>query len=249
MSELILSKEESTICNLCGNEKAEFLFSLKSCNIVKCRNCGLIFIDPRTITDDLVANYEGNYSQGYIAKAVSKRKRADRKVKRLFKMKKQGRFLDIGCSAGFILEAARKRGFETYGVEISPLALQYAKEELRLNVFDGFLDEARFPDHYFDVITMYEVIEHVPDPTRFLLEVRRIIKEDGIIELSTPNIGHRKAKKEKEGWEAVIVDHLYYYTMDTLDRMLKKTGFYIFKKQFTLKPGLKVYVKPLPTKK
>lgn len=231
-------------CNLCGADDTEFLFIKDNCRVVRCKRCGLAYINPRVAKEQLKDRYAGDYSLGYIAKVASKRKRAKKIVKRIFKFKKKGRFLDIGSSAGFILEAARERGFEPYGVEISPHALRYAREKLELNVFDAYLEDAHFPDDFFDVVTMYSLLEHLPDPHKLLKDVSRIIKHDGLIEIWTPNIGHRRARRMGREWQNIIPDHLYYFSLETLKKMLEKAGLRLYKNQFTLKDGLKVYAMP-----
>ncbi len=231
-------------CNLCGTDDTELLFIKDDCKIVKCKKCSLVYINPRIGEERRREKYRGDYSLGYIAKEASKRKRARKIIKRILKFKRRGKFLDIGCSAGFILEAARKKGFEPYGVEISPHALRYVREELKLEVFEGYLEDAVFPDSFFDVVTMYNLLEHVSDPTRLLIEIRRIIKSDALIEIWTPNIGHKRAQRMGREWPNIISEHLYYFDLESLRKLLEKTGFYLFKNQFTFKDGLKVYVRP-----
>jgi len=231
-------------CNLCEVDHSELLFTKNNYKLVRCKKCGLIYINPRIAGERLKDSYAGDYSLGYIAKKASKRRRAKGIVKRIFKFKKQGKFLDIGCSAGFILEAAREKGFEVFGVEISPHALKFAREELKFDIFEGYLENAHFPDGFFDVITMYNLLEHVPDPAKFLKEVSRIAKEGSLIEIWTPDIGHRRARKMGSNWNNIFPEHLYYFSLDTLKRALEKAGLNIYKNQFTLKDGLKVYVVP-----
>jgi len=236
--------EEYVNCNLCGADCSQPLFIKDDYKVVKCKKCSLVYINPRVGKVQLKGKYAGDYSLGYIDKKVSKRKRAKKIVKRISKFKRKGRFLDVGCSAGFILEAARERGFDPYGVEISPYALRHAREELKLEVFDGYLEDASFADDFFDVVTMYNLLEHVPDPTKLLKEVRRIVKHDGLVEMWTPNIGHWKARRMGKNWQDIISDHLYYFSLETIKKILEKTGFQLYKRQFTLKDGLKVYAVP-----
>ena len=237
-------------CNLCGLDNPRPMFTVtqgsqlgEGFQIVQCPGCSLIFMSPRPSQEYFEERYSGNYSAGYIDKKVSKQRRAHRIVRRITRYKKNGRFLDIGCSAGFVLEAARAKGFEVYGVEISPLAIRFAREELQLDIKEGYLETAEFPSAYFDVITLYHVIEHVDDPVKFFQEVRRILKPDGLVEIWTPDIGHFQAKKLGPRWKNFISDHLYYFDIKTLAKMLEKTGLMVYKNQFTFKDGLQVYAK------
>lgn len=230
-------------CSLCGVDDARFLFVKDNEKIVQCNQCNLVYINPRPAGNVLKEKYEDGYSLGYIAKKNSKRKRARKIVKGILRFKKEGKFLDIGCSAGFILEAARMVGFEPYGVELCPQGVKYAREELNLQVFAGYLEDASFPDNFFDVITMYNLLEHVPDPAKLLREICRILKENGLVEIWTPNVGHRRAKRMGVNWPNFIPEHLIYYSLETLKRMLEKAGLCLYKNQFTIKDGLKCYAK------
>ena len=165
-------------CDLCQIDDFRVLFERPDTRIVRCNRCGLVYINPRLKQESGKEAYADDYTLGYIAKQASKRRRARRIVKRISRLKKGGRFLDIGCSAGFILEAARNMGFEPYGVEIAPDALKYAKEEMGLQVSNGYIEESHFPDSFFDVITAYSVLEHVLYPVKFLQETERILKDD-----------------------------------------------------------------------
>lgn len=232
---------EHIACNLCGSDDIIVLYQRIDLRVVRCRLCGLSYLNPRLMSSDLQDKYSHGYSAGYIAKEKSKKKRAKKIIKNILRHKKSGKFLDIGCSAGFILNEARERGFEAYGVDISPLGLRHAKEVMKLNVFEGYLEQAEFSDDFFDVITLYNLIEHIPDPARFLKEISRIAKENALIEIWTPDIGHWNAKLKRERWKNIFPEHLYYFTKETMQKMLEKSGLTLFKNQFTLKDGLKLY--------
>ncbi len=239
---------EAINCPICETNDISPLYMKNGFNIVKCKICGLIYVNPRPSPEELKEKYAGDYSQGYIDKKESKRKRAKKIVRKICRLKRGGNFLDIGCSAGFILEAARERGFTTFGCEISPIALKFAREELNLNVKAPFLEEANYPSEYFDVITMYNLLEHIPNPGTFLREVNGILKKNGIVEIWTPNIGHIKSRIKKDRWNNLIPpDHLFYFTIKTIKMLLKKYGLKIKKNQFTLKDGLKIYAEKLQT--
>jgi len=233
-------------CPICEIDDSSPLYTKNRYFIVKCNKCGLAYVNPQPGPEDLKDKYKGNYSQGYIDKKLSKQKRAKKIVNRIYRLKHSGNFLDIGCSAGFILEAARKKGFEAFGCEISPIGLKYAREELKLNVKAAFLEDAGYPSEHFDVITMYNLIEHIPDQGPFLKEVRRILKKNGLIEIWTPDIGHWRARLKKGRWNNLIPpDHIFYFSFSTLEKLLAKYNLKIIKKQFTLKDGLKIYASRL----
>jgi 2-polyprenyl-3-methyl-5-hydroxy-6-metoxy-1,4-benzoquinol methylase len=90
------------------------------------------------------------------------------------------KILDIGCSIGIFLLTAQERGFETYGVDISELSAEYARKQFHLNVFSGTLEAAHYPDNTFDIITLWDVIEHVLEPGLLLAEAKRVLKCNGV---------------------------------------------------------------------
>lgn len=240
--EMVESDKIYIPCNICAADAGQELYVTRGFRVVRCPNCQLVYMNPRLVIEKQNKVYtDGDYSAGYIHKKESKQRRAKKILRGILRYKKGGRFLDIGCSAGFILEAARNKGFDPYGVEISPIGYKFAREELKLNVFAGFLEDARYPDSFFDVITIYHVIEHVPDPSAVFREIRRIIKPDGLLEIWTPNVGHRDVRRFGGEWKNFIPDHFYYFDIQSLGKMLEKEGMHVVKNQFTLKDGLKVY--------
>lgn len=116
----------------------------------------------------------------------------------------RGRLLDVGCGNGRVLAQMRELGWEVMGVEPDSEAVRIAKERFGLDVFQGTLEEAKFPDNSFDAITMNHVIEHVPDPIGLLAECRRVLKPGGKLVMVTPNIqslGRRLFDEYWRGWE------------------------------------------------
>lgn len=127
--------------------------------------------------------------------------------------KKGGRILDIGCGSGSYLRVVQELGWEAHGVEVDRKATNYAREKLGLDVFPGQLEEARFPDGYFDVVNMWHVLEHLPHPTRSLVEVRRILKIGGTLMIEVPSLRSPQALLFQDKWFHLDVPrHLYVFT-------------------------------------
>src|SRR5690349_22293158 len=101
---------------------------------------------------------------------------------------RSGRLLDVGCSAGFFLKVARDRGFDVHGLEIPADTAALARERYDVDVQVGTLDDAHFEPGSFDVVTMWDVIEHVRDPVGAMSTVARLLKPGGIAALMTPNV-------------------------------------------------------------
>lgn len=212
---------------------------------MSCDGCGLVLINPRPSYEQVLDTYGEDYGKGYAKKIDSKRRRAKKTVSRICKnFVSSGRWLDVGCSAGFIVEAAKNAGYEAHGVDVEQWGVNFAQEQLKLdNVKQGFLGEQNYPDAYFDVITVYEVIEHVPDLNAFVKELARLLKPSGVIEIGTPDVGHWRTPKPLHSWGAILPsEHLYYFSRTTLSQLLHKHGLKVTKWRFNLKPGLRGYV-------
>ncbi len=240
-----ISNWEHIDCPVCGGASFTELFRKHDEPFVQCDGCGLILINPRPVHAEVLETYDADYSKGYVAKQKGKRRRAARWVGRMRSLVPSGRWLDVGCSAGFIVEAARNAGYDAWGIDVEPWGVAYAREHLKLeNVCVGMLEEQNFKDGFFDIITAYEVIEHVPDLNGFLAQLRRLLAPDGVIVIHTPDVGHWRRPKNLESWEAVIPsEHLYYFSRATLTALVEKHGLRVERWGFTLKPGLRAYLR------
>lgn len=228
-------------CNLCGKDHYAVLYKSKQAEegkylitdgdskmperIVKCLSCGLIYVNPRRNSKRLFSSYINMVDEEYSREEEGRRQSARIILKRLRKFKRGGRILDIGCAAGFLLDEAKKQGWEVYGVELSKWCVDYAKKSFGLNIFCGFLKDAGFRRNSFDAIVLNDTIEHLTNPKETLIEIRSILKPDAILCVSTPNIGSLISKILKGCWWGINQAHLFYFTKKTLYKMLDVTGF------------------------
>ena len=107
--------------------------------------------------------------------------------------------LDIGCGGGFFLKAAEERGWEPHGIDIVPGFVEFAQKELQLkNVHRRSLEELEYDRHFFDVIVLWDLIEHLPHPVNFLKTINRLLRPDGLLVIWTPNA--RNSAWLKEHW-------------------------------------------------
>jgi len=152
-------------------------------------------------------------------------------LKLVERFSKESRILDVGCSTGFFLEIAESNNWDAYGVEVSEYASHYAREELGLNVFTGTVKEASFSDEFFDVVTMWDVLEHLADPASDLVEINRILKRGGLVFVTTPNISSLAARLTGKKWFgfAKVREHTFYFCPSTLTKMLQKAVFEVLK--------------------
>lgn len=136
-----------------------------------------------------------------------------------------GRILDVGCGLGFLLSALPD-GWDRYGVEVSEYAAHHA--ERWGTIHNGELADAGYPDGHFDVVVLYHVIEHVPDPDALLLEVRRILKNGGVLLLGTPDFDGACARRFGERYRLLHDQtHISLFTADSVHRLLRDHGFVI----------------------
>jgi 2-polyprenyl-3-methyl-5-hydroxy-6-metoxy-1,4-benzoquinol methylase len=119
----------------------------------------------------------------------------------------------------------REKGWAVQGVELCRQSAEHGRRTRKLDIFVGTLEQAGFPDSSFPVVHFSHLIEHVPDPKAFLLEVRRILTPRGVIIVVTPNIDGLQARVFREKWRSAIADHLTLFSKSTLGRMLSATGF------------------------
>ena len=123
--------------------------------------------------------------------------------------------------------------------------LAYGVREFGLNnLHHGFFEDAGYAPGCFDVITLYDVIEHVAELNRTVQELARVLAPEGIIEIWTPDLGHWRRPQPLETWDAIMPSkHLYYFDRYTLERLVERHSLRISRRRLTWKPGLRVYLR------
>lgn len=209
-----------------------------------------MLINPPPPPADTAATYDANYSDAYIRKADKKLKRCRGWVQRLQRrFGATGRWLDVGCSAGFVVRAANDAGFDAHGVELEPDAVRYGREQLGLGTLRcGTLEAQGYAAGSFDVISLYDVIEHVPDLHRLVDELHRLLADAGVVEIRTPNVAHWRNPRDLSTWKEVKPsEHLYYFDATSLTRLFEARGFVLAHKRLMLKPALDMFFRKRPT--
>jgi 2-polyprenyl-3-methyl-5-hydroxy-6-metoxy-1,4-benzoquinol methylase len=214
-------------CNICDSAVSSILVSKDGCDIYQCAECGLAFTHPQPVSLD--EQYDSAYFDLYRKRHAFRLKRGDARLRRIELLRKPGTLLDIGCSLGYFVEAANARGWNASGIEISPHAAQEARK-IGLDVRTGVLEDAGYSSRAFDCVTMWDVLEHVPDPTAHMLEVRRVLSKDGLVVVGTPNLGHIMFRIKRERWRHLKPrEHIFYFRKSSITRLLAKTGFDVVK--------------------
>jgi 2-polyprenyl-3-methyl-5-hydroxy-6-metoxy-1,4-benzoquinol methylase len=206
--------------------------------IVSCRSCGLLYANPRDAS--LTGLYAQVVDDEYV-KSWEERARTFRKHLKVLEKYRQGRkLLDIGCYAGIFLDEAKKAGYDIMGIEPSKWAAEFARGKTGAEVLHGSWDAVTLPESGFDIITIWDVIEHLEDPSACLKHVHGWLKSGGIVAITTHDIGSLFARMMGKRYPWLMRFHLYHFTPKTLSAMLSKNGLKVvlvkyYVKAFSLK--------------
>ena len=240
------SEVMNVLCPLCGSDRYKEIYKERGAlRIVRCAPCGLIYVNPRLKSPEQIywGNNSGYHEEARLIFSGIKPHHRDRNyledLRLIRKFKPKGNFLDIGTNAGFFLRLARQNsGWNIYGVEPSPSLSDLARKYFNLNIKNAFLEEADFQEHFFDIVTMTDVFEHIPEPGKVLKKVRGIIKDDGILFIKVPNGMFNLTKlllarlTNKVNLYDIFdsYEHLVHYSHNTLTRALERHGFRVIHK-------------------
>ncbi|OGM08407.1 hypothetical protein A2W13_03800 [Candidatus Woesebacteria bacterium RBG_16_36_11] len=195
-------------------------------DIYKCQKCGFIWQEFSFTNKELFSAYEDGVDENYFKQ---EKQRINLFKKALQKIEEQksppGNLLDVGAGAGLFLNVARKRGWKVYGVEPSSWGVKTAKRKFDIEEYNGFFENYKNKSKTFDVITMWDVLEHFSDPIRALKKVKSLLKDDGVLALTTININSWFSKLLGLHWTWLIRIHLWYFNPETFKKMLEMCGF------------------------
>jgi 2-polyprenyl-3-methyl-5-hydroxy-6-metoxy-1,4-benzoquinol methylase len=247
-------------CNLCGSTRFDVVLpALEAApqalsqryrsssddvcrdQVVRCQACNLVYINPRPPLEAIHQGYAEAVDETYVSQAQGRLhafRRIARQIARL-KPPAGGRLLDVGAAAGFFLVAAREQGWKVEGIELSSWLAAWAKQKFDLTIHTAPLRSGQFPPGHFEVVTLFDVLEHVEDPKTTVRTVREVLKDDGLFVLSYPDWGSIFARLLKRRWWFLLSVHLYYFTRTTIRRLLEENGFEVIRMQ-RLYPSLQI---------
>ncbi len=233
---------EDVPCDVCGSTSATALFDgpdrllglSGTFTVVRCADCGLIRQNPRPTAATIGYYYPSSYEPYALAidDEPSRWRRWDRRYgmakrcRSIERLQPAGRLLDVGCATGiFLSEMQRRGGWQTEGVEPNAEAAAYARDRLGLVVHNSRLPEANLPASSFDVITLWNVLEHMHDPLVNLREIARLLRPGGLFVFSIPNMASLEAGWFGPywlGWE--LPRHLCFFSQPVMERALGRLG-------------------------
>ena len=263
-------------CELCGSTQQRvylekiYHYQGQDYSLVQCERCGLVFVNPMPDLETIRSFYNERYFQSdfacgmfegsYLETQASRIEEYREMLGMIHHFKPKGRLLEVGCAAGSFLFYARRAGYQVEGVDISRWAVEKARLQFGLEVHQGRLMEVGLDSDSYDVIFLSDLLEHEPEPTKFLQEVRRLLKPDGICVIKVPtyvnSFYYRFLRRLPWSWTLGKLDprllqalkvwnkgpkfppyHLYEYSPRTLAELMEKCGLRIIERRnFLLVP-------------
>jgi SAM-dependent methyltransferase len=231
-----LMSREPVSCPLCGADVPEILFLARDrlvgkpgeFPVVRCRSCDFIYLNPHPTTEALAGYYPDAY---YPIDEGCETPAAIAVVRGLLQRVERAcpgnplRILDVGCGTGLFLKFARDAGHEVRGIELSESAVRYGKQIYGVSIETGTLETANLPGSEFDVVTMWHVLEHMPDPIAALSIVEHVLKPGGLLLFGVPNIASFEARVFGRRWFSLDAPrHLVHFSPDTARRAVEAAG-------------------------
>lgn len=235
------SEREFWNCPLCENDSSTFIDSDRGLSVVKCNHCSLIYTNPRAV--DSEQNYFGETdifeNESRLIFKNQKPHHRDHnyiyELKKIKKIKPEGKMLDVGSNIGFFMRKAKEFGYDVEGVEPSPSLAKLCEDNWGIKVHNSYLENADLEEKSYDIITLIDVFEHVTNPKGMLLSCEKFLKDDGIIVIKVPNGDYNKFKMKlgkltgkgnnMDIWDCY--EHVVHYTPTTFEKMITKCGFNI----------------------
>ncbi len=228
-------KFEETSCPLCAPDTAQELrYDFSPFSVVRCSHCGLDFLSPRLTEVDIMKFYQG---QDYYTPSHARQgyddyldlrdawvKTFKHRLENIARYKKEGRILDIGCGPGFFLEAAKEMGYDDlWGIDPSEYIVGVSRKNFGKKIIQGTLESGELKPKSFDMLTAFDVFEHIYRPVDFVNRAHDLLKEDGIFAFTTPNPKSLMAHIFGRQWVSFkMPEHVFYWSPETIRKILSE---------------------------
>jgi 2-polyprenyl-3-methyl-5-hydroxy-6-metoxy-1,4-benzoquinol methylase len=230
-----VSHEQGPLCGICGAAKLAAIFAEPLAGgrrLYGCGACGAQVLLPLPTAEELRGIYGPEYYRAWGMAERETREAAEMKrrtfgwrMDELERFVSGGRILDVGTASGFLLEVARERGFEPFGVELSEYAAGIAKGKFgEERIWNGTLETAPFERGSFAAVTMCDLLEHVTDPVATLAAAGGFLRPGGVILVMTPNTGSISRRVMGRRWAHYKAEHLFYINRGAMEHLARKTG-------------------------
>lgn len=223
-------------CPNCKYHQAQKLYTFRRGTVIKCKRCDLAFTNSQRKEDFQRVNsiiYSKSYCKNYIKQRDKLEKRINQRANEITKYIQQGKLLDIGCGTGLFLSIFRKisnEKWKLYGLDINKENVKFARTLTKINIFAGNVQQAKYKTKMFEVITVFDVLEHDINMKKTLKEIKRILKPGGLLVIQCPNYKSLMAKICAEDWDWwQVPDHAIHFSPKTLTKVLTDSGFKVMK--------------------
>ena len=245
---VVETQVETTPCNLCGSDdhvvlqpsrrdpsKAVDLAEVFRSSgdeplqdqLVRCTACGLVYVRPRLRWDLILKGYEGATDPNFVSQIEFRERTFRRCLDRIEAAATPPgkRVLDVGAAGGSFLAISRERGYEPLGCEPSRWMCDFARSHYGLDLHPGTIFDMPVEPGSVHLLTLWDVLEHTPDPTAVLKRAHELLAPNGVLAVSVPDYGSLAARGLGGRWPFLLTVHLWYFERDTLREMMKRTGF------------------------
>lgn len=238
-----IDRRHAPVCHSCEATASKYLGDKNGYHVWKCGRCSLVFVDPMP-TDAEIDEFYSQHPRNdkYLRKSDGKYRRARWRIMRLKRRVPGRRFLDIGCSIGSSVAAARDAGFEATGIDLDPQSIEFAREHYPGCRFaHTSSSELSRAGETFDLVFCTEVIEHVTDPQAFVDELRALLNPGGIVFLTTPHGTHFRLPKDILSWYGLKPpEHIVLFGRKSITALFERRGLKVLSAPLRLKTSLKV---------
>ena len=242
------SQFESVRCNLCGSDEFQVVIPSKrepgravdlqtvfrssgdeplQDALVRCTACGLHYVRPRLAWDLILEGYRGGTDESFVSQVAMRERTFRRGLANVEAAARPPgrRVLDVGAAGGSFLAAAREKGYEPFGCEPGEWMCGFARERYGLELHPGTIFDMPVRAGGVDLLTLWDVIEHTPDPRAVLERAHQLLAPGGVLAISYPDYGSLAARLMGRRWVFLLTVHLYYFDRRTMGEMLRRTGF------------------------
>lgn len=210
-------------CLICSSDRLTKLARYSKTHLVSCQTCGFVFSEKIPSEIELIEHYDGYGRNDYLSPLTIKR--YNELLTEFEKFRNTNKILDVGCGVGYFLEVALERGWEVYGTEYTDHAVEICSRK-GISMKQGKLNTSDFVPESFDIITSFEVLEHINNPIEEIKNFHTLLRKGGLSYITTPNFNSLLRYKLKEEYNVITYpEHLCYYTPKTLSRLFKINGF------------------------